>query len=1037
MFKPTVRHLLVCLVALVAVRPAHADDPEPVYVAGEGRDIGDCTLPVRPCQSISYALSQARKGTELRVAGGTYAVDDVEDVLRLLGGSVRPRAGYSRFDHFAAAASDRKTVITGVPPAFRDQLMALGFDVVADAKKLDAKSRQAVAAYRAVRTSSGPAPCADGSAGLHACRNVDLLARVALADMSAKPSGANDIWGFADLNTEREYALLGLNEGLAVFDVTEPTAPVEVGFVPGHRSIWRDVKVVQLYDAGVNRWRTFAYVTVDAGGRLSVLDLTELPHRVRFARRMQAAAHNVYVSSVDFAFGAPRPVGTPLVHVLGAAGRFNHGAFRSFDPAVPLRPTLVIESSHYYVHDAVSFRAHGPQAAACRAVAADELHGPSADAAMCEVLVTFNEYLLELWDVTDPDQATYLSWADYPDLGYVHSGWVTEDGRYLFVHDEYDEVNGLVSNTLVRVFDLADLLDPVHVASWEGPDVAIEHNGAVRGNRHYLSHYGRGLVVLDVTEPTSPVEVGHFDTAPAENLGFGGAWGIYPFLPSGNLLVSDMSAGLFVLGDRTRGSPHGRLAFAAPAFGGEEGDEIRVSVRRMDGSDGPVGVDYAVVPASADAADFTMSTGTLEWAAGDDRERHIAVPLNVDDATEPVERLHIWLTNPRGGAVLATLNIASVFVSDPRDPPRVGFLDTQIAVDESAGRVVATVRRLGDPTRALSVRYDLHGLTAEQDADYIEPASRKLTWGAGDARPQTLVIPLVVDDVDELAEQFEIHLVSPVGGSLGADRLVVDIGADGRPAIDDLMLFDEDFGWDVARLVRGTLIEELPERVNFRAVVRHGRPAASVRLTLSGPVSASRVVPAGTSALLFADAVGRATLPDGEYQLLAAAYAFPEARGALVSARATSFRIAVPTVSVDAGLASLAVGDAALDGFAPDRLTYRVDVPHAVASVDIMAIPAHAGASLVVADATGTSTSPRRRVPLEAGDNSVSISVTAQDRVTTRIYTVTVNRAGAISGGARGGNPSQERALSGGARGGTPPAQKNNERNGRRHNPFA
>ena len=998
MFNPTTRYVLVCwwilAVALATAPTADADDPEPVYVAEQGRDIGDCTLPVRPCQSISYALSRARKGSELRVAGGTYAVDDVADVFRLLGGSVRPKAGFSRFDHFATAMPDRKTVVTGVPPALRDPLMASGFDVVADAKTLDARSRQAVAAYQAVRTSSGPVPCANGKSDVHACSKVDLLARVALSDMSAGPSAANDIWGFADLNTEREYALLGLHEGLAVFDVTEPTEPFEVGFVPGHQSIWRDVKVVQRYDASTSRWQTFAYVTVDAGGRLSVLDFTELPHRVRFARRMETAAHNVYVSGVDFAFGVALPGGSPLVHILGGAGRFQHGAFRSFDPAVPSRPALVAESWAGYSHDAVSFRARGPQAAGCA-------RGASA----CEVLIDFNEDTFDLWDMTDPGDPRRLSSTTYPSAAYTHSGWVTEDGRYLFLHDEFDEYQKFVAKTRVLVFNLADLGNPVHAASWTGPDQATEHNGAVRGNRHYLSHYGRGFVVLDVTDPALPTEVGHFDTAPTETTGFGGAWGVYPFLPSGTVLVSDQSAGLFVLGDRTRGPEHGRLAFAAPAFGGEEGDEIRVAVRRTDGSDGHVSVDYAVVPASADAADFTLSTGTLEWAAADDGERHIAVPLAVDDATEPLERLHVWLTNPRGGAVLATPNIASVFVSDPGDPPRVGFLDTRIAVDESAGRVVATVQRLGDPSRAVSVRYALHALTAEQDADYIGPASRKLSWRAGDARSQTLVVPLVADDVGELAEQFEIHLESPVGAALGADRLVVDIEADGRPMIDDLMLFDEDFGWDVARLARGTVLEDLPERVNFRAAVSDAGSAASLRLTLTGPTSATRILPAGPTGLLFADAVGRATLPNGDYQLLAAAYTFPEARGELVSALATSFRIAVPAVSEDAWLASLAVGDAALGGFAPDRLAYRMDVPHAVAAVDVMATPAHAGASLVVADATGTSTSPRRRVPLETGDNPVSIAVTAQDRVTTRIYTVTVNRARALSPGSARGNP--------------------------------
>ena len=985
MFDLTARRRLVCSlalgVALAITQTADADDPEPVYVAGQGRDVGDCTLPVRPCQSISYALSKARKGSELRVAGGTYAVDDVADVFRLLGGSVRPRAGYNRFDNFAAAAPGRTTVITGVPPAFRDQLMALGFDVVADAKRRDASTRQAIAAYQAVRTSSGPVPCAGGKSGVHACREVDLLARVALADMSAGPSGANDIWGFKDLNTEREYALLGLREGLAVFDVTEPTEPFEVGFVPGHGSIWRDIKVLQRYDPGTNRWRSHAYVTVDAGGRLSVLDLSELPHRVRFARRMEASAHNVYVSGVDFAFGAPLPDASPLVHVLGGPGRFLYGAFRSFDLTVPSRPVLAAESWTAYSHDAVSFRARGRQAVGCPA------------AGVCDVLVDFNENTFDLWDLTDPGDPTMLSSTTYPSAAYTHSGWVTEDGRYLFLHDELDELEQLVAKTRVLVFNLADLGNPVHAGTWHGPDLATEHNGAVRGNRHYLSHYGRGLVVLDITDPTEPTEVGHFDTAPTQNLGLGGAWGVYPFLPSGNLLISDQSSGLFVLRDRTRGSDNGRLGFAAPAYGGEEGDEIRLSVRRTGAWEGDVSVDYAVVPGSADATDFVMSTGTLEWQSTGDDVRHITVPLNVDASTEPVERLHVWLTNPRGGAGLGDTNIASVFISDPGEQPSVGFLETRIRADESAGRVVATVQRQGDPSRALSVRYDLHALTAERGADYREPGGRRLSWRAGDARPQTFVIPLVVDDIDEFPEQFEVHLASPVGGVLDADRLVVEIGADGRPTVEDLMLFDEDFGWDAVRLGRGAVVEELPEQVNFRAVVRDAAPGASVRLTLTGPTSATTVVPARTFGRLFEDGLARDALPNGDYSLLATTYAFPAARGELVSALATSFRIAVPALSADAGLAALAVGDAALGGFAPDRLVYRVDVPHAVASADVTATPSHARASLVLADETGTSTSPRRRVPLEAGDNRVSIAVTAEDRVTTRIYTVTVNRA--------------------------------------------
>ena len=969
--------------AVAAAISANGDDPVPVYVAERGRDIGDCRLPVRPCRSIGYALSQARKGSEIRVAAGIYAIDDIEDVFRLLGGSVRPRGGYDRFDHFRTAVpARRKTVIAGVPAAFRDQLRGLGFEVVADPKPLDADDRRAIETYHASRTSSGPVSCANGTADAHPCHKVDLLARVALADMSARPSGANDIWGFKDLNTEREYALVGLREGLAVFDVTDPTAPFEVGHVPGHPSIWRDVKVFQRYDAAADRWRAYAYVGVDAGGRLSVVDLTGLPNRVRFARRTtQARLHNVFVSNVDYAFGAPAyENGTPLLHVLGGPGRFSYGAFRSFGLADPLHPDLAVESWTGYSHDAVSFRAYGSQALGCGGVGD-----------YCDVLVDFNEDTFEAWDLTDPANPKLVSSTTYPSVGYVHSGWLTEDGRYLFVHDELDEINRRVANTSVRVFDMADLAAPVHVATWEGPNLAIEHNGAVRGNRHFLSHYGRGLVVLDVTEATQPVEVGLFDTAPQSTLGFGGAWGVYPFLPSGNVLISDQAGGLFVLRDRTRASEYGRLAFVADAFGGEEGDAVTVSVARVDGTTGSVAVDYRVTSASADSGDFASSTGTLEWSDGDADERAIAVQLTPDDEAEPIERLHVWLANPRGGATLGETNIASVFVGDSGQGAAVGFAETRIVVDEDAGRVIATVQRRGNPVGAVSVRYDVYSVTAESTTDYLVPQGRNLSWAAGDARPQTIVIALVEDDVAESTEQFEIHLRSAVGATLEDERLAVDIRADDVAFVEDLLLFDAGFGWDVERLARGTVLKHLPARMNFRAAVRDATDAKSVRLTLSGPVSATRVV-SSERHFLYTDAVDAQTLPNGDYQLIAAAYPLPDAQGALISALATSFRIDVPPLSRDASLAALSLGGVDLGGFTPAELSYSAEVAHHVASVDVTTFPAHAGASLVIADAVGAALSPHRTVSLNVGDNVVTVAVTAEDRVTTRTYDVTVTR---------------------------------------------
>jgi hypothetical protein len=55
-------------------------------------------------------------------------------------------------------------------------------------------------------------------------------------------------------------------------------------------------------------------------------------------------------------------------------------------------------------------------------------------------------------------------------------------------------------------------------------------------------------LVLDISNPLSPQIAGQYDTYPQNNSGnYNGAWGVYPFLPSGNTIISDMSTGLYVL----------------------------------------------------------------------------------------------------------------------------------------------------------------------------------------------------------------------------------------------------------------------------------------------------------------------------------------------------------------------------------------------------------------------------------------------------------------------------------------------------------
>ena len=758
----------------------HGEHELPRHVAPEGRDTGDCSLPVRPCRTIAYAQSVSSKGDRLLVAAGSYQVRTAQEVFSLTSGMLTAQGGFDRFDHFLTQAPDRNvTTLIGVPREFRSQLQDQGFHVVVDLKGLRPPERRKLdafhAGYAAMNANSGRVPCDDASAGEFPCNGVDLLSHVALDGFSLEPASANDIWGFLDLNTEREYAIVGLNNGVSVVDVTDAGDPFEVGHVSGEDTFWRDVKVFQVYDADAGRWRSYGYASAEAADSLVVIDLTGLPNEVSLGgmHTDNTTSHNVYVSGVEYATNTPvAGWPAPLLQVMGSNQRF--GAFRSYGLSDPAAPELAgqspAESAERYTHDATSMLVTDGRAAAC---------GSGADT--CEVLFDFSETTFDLWDLSDQANPTLLSSTSYDGASYVHSGWWSEDQRYLFVHDELDEIYGELQTTL-RVFDLASLRAPVQTTVWTGPTEAVDHNGYVRGNRYYMSNYTRGLTVLDITAPGAPREVGHFDTHPvSDSRAFDGAWGAFPFLPSGSVLVSDFSAGLFVLGDRTRNADRGQIAFTAPAFGGQEGTDAVIAVARGPGTRGRVSVDYTVVGVSAGPGDIGVERGTLEWPAGDAGERTITVPLVSDGAAEPIERAFVRLSNPTGGAVLGDVNLASLFIGDPGASASVGFAERAVGVPPGTRRAIVTVRRGGSPSGAVEVSYGTRPGSARAGEDYVD-TSGVLRWEDGDARPRTVVIDLLSEGAADAPPTFRVELSAAYGGLL-SETYAADVGIGGAPSV--------------------------------------------------------------------------------------------------------------------------------------------------------------------------------------------------------------------------------------------------------------
>lgn len=635
--------LAVCMAGV----QAHEDLLGTRHVAANGIDRGDCRHADRPCRSIEFAWNQSLSGDLIKVAEGAYKVDDVS-LDRWLFGAVKIIGGYSTGDAFRAQSADQhRTVLIGGRTFWAASARARGFEFVPLPSAGPLRTLQSGtlsfdidAAINA--QAAAASACVQGSAAGRSCKNIDLLAHMPLTGFSSQPASASNLWGFVDRNDQREYVILGLSNGTAVVDITDPTQPREVGIVRSNSSIWREAKVYQFFDAAAGRHRAYAYMTTEAANTgLEIIDLTQLPNSVSLASRLSefGSAHTLYVSNVEYAGMTPNTSKPAFLYIAGA--NINGGAYLIYDLANPTAPVRVTTApaNTGYMHDSTSLLISDARAAQCAPG-----HSP------CEVLVDFNESSVDLWDVTEKTQPLRISTTTYPTARYTHSGWPSSDGQFLFVHDELDELRIGSFATHIYTLDIANLAAPQMRTSYVGPTTTTDHNGYAKGDRYYVAHYRRGLVVFDTLDPNNLREVGSFDTFlnPAVDVaGTDGAWGTYPFFPSGTLVVSDIDNGLFVLADHTIGLANrvGRLGFAATSVSVLENQAIDVTIRRVDGRQGAASVAYATADGSAQAgADYQSTSGTLTWNDGDDSDRTVRIPLTNDSAAEGSETLTLALS---------------------------------------------------------------------------------------------------------------------------------------------------------------------------------------------------------------------------------------------------------------------------------------------------------------------------------------------------------------------------------------------------------
>ena len=380
----------------------------------------------------------------------------------------------------------------------------------------------------------------DGVVDRYSCSRVDILSFLPVEGIGGgRGISTNDVWGWTDPDTGREYAIVGREDGVGFVDISDPVEPRYLGNLPKTRgsqtSSWRDMKVFQNH----------VFVVADGAGQhgVQIFDLTRLREVGDDPQEFDvdalydgiASAHNIVINE---------ETGTAYAVGANSGGESCGGGLHMIDIREPLAPQFAGcfqdvstgRAGTGYSHDAMCTLYHGP----------DTEHSGR------EICFGSNENALSIADVTDRENPRALASATYPSAAYAHQGWITEDHRYFFMNDELDEGASQRGDgpawegTRTLIWDITDLDDPILAKEHFGETFTTDHNLYIRGNLMYQSNYVSGLRILNIGDPENPFEVGFLDTVPDnESTAMSGSWSNYPFFESGTIVVTSRQEGVF------------------------------------------------------------------------------------------------------------------------------------------------------------------------------------------------------------------------------------------------------------------------------------------------------------------------------------------------------------------------------------------------------------------------------------------------------------------------------------------------------------
>ena len=328
----------------------------------------------------------------------------------------------------------------------------------------------------------------------------------------------NQIWngckGWADTTKHREYAIAGSVDSIYFFDITDPNTMKKVAVKSGiTHAVNRDFDTYSHYVYCVSD-----NVTGTLMGRMQIFDMQYLPdsvHQVYVSDSTMLNTHTLFVNAKSKrlykCINYHRDLSGILINPIEVYSLRN-----------PENPTFMAKLT----------RANGFADVHESYVRNDTVYCSSGNAGLFFYDMTDTAHIKTLGSITPP----------YPENAYNHSNWLDSSGKYILFTDETADGKGM------KIYDISDIANPKMVCT-PFRNYGSPHNSYWIGRYAFTSMYYGGVNIYDLKNVAAPDFVAYYRTFKNAHTSsiYEGCWGIYPYLPSGNIIASDMNTGIYLL----------------------------------------------------------------------------------------------------------------------------------------------------------------------------------------------------------------------------------------------------------------------------------------------------------------------------------------------------------------------------------------------------------------------------------------------------------------------------------------------------------